>query len=264
MTDPIMAPQTDPYRQIDELYDAEHASFDDDVDLYLAMAKEVDGPILELGCGTGRILVPLANAGAQVTGIDSSPVMLRRARQALASLDDDTGVQLANLDMRNADQAPGGPFALVIYSLNGLMHLDTQAGQIASLRSVGKSLADGGMVLIDIMNPSPDYLEQIAGAALLEWTGQSADGSVIQKWAHREIDVHAQSIETRLWYDLTSVSGELNRLHTGFTLRYLHLAELSLMLREAGFGEPTAYGSYQLDPLDSQSERMIVTAEKQA
>lgn len=253
----------DPYRQIDELYDAEHAGFDDDIELYLALAEELDGPILELGCGTGRVLIPLAEAGGQVTGIDLSPVMLQRAESALALLEDADGVHLAQIDMRKADEAPGGPFALAIYSLNGLMHLETQDDQIASLRAVAQSLADGGSVLIDLMNPAPDYLERMAGSTVLEWTSYGGDGSTIQKWAHRDVDIHAQTIETRLWYDLTSPTGGLSRLHTGFTLRYLHLPELTLMLREAGFEAPVSYGSYRLDPLDGSSERMIVTAEKQ-
>ncbi len=252
----------DPYHQIDELYDAEHSAFEEDVDLYLAMAEEIDGPLLELGCGTGRVLIPLAEAGFSITGIDTSAVMLKPAKEAVASLSPDGAVHLVRLDMREANKAPGGPFGLAMFSLNGLMHIESQHDQIAALRSVAAALSDDGSVVIDLMNPTPDYLEQISGATVLEWSGKIADGSMVQKWAHREVDVHAQTIDTQIWYDLTSEAGNLTRLHTSFTLRYLHLAELSLMLQEAGFGEPTSFGSYRLDPLDAQSERMIVTAEK--
>ena len=63
----------DPYAELPDLYDLEHAGFSDDVELYLRLAEVVGDPILELGCGTGRVLAPLAAAGHRITGIDRSP-----------------------------------------------------------------------------------------------------------------------------------------------------------------------------------------------
>src|SRR5918994_6332077 len=73
----------DPYAELPDLYDLEHAGFSDDVELYLRLAEVVGDPILELGCGTGRVLAPLAAAGHRITGIDRSRSMLDRARSAL-------------------------------------------------------------------------------------------------------------------------------------------------------------------------------------
>src|SRR5918993_5294276 len=73
----------DPYAELPDLYDLEHAGFSDDVELYLRLAEVVGDPILELGCGTGRVLAPLAAAGHRITGIDLSPPMLERARATL-------------------------------------------------------------------------------------------------------------------------------------------------------------------------------------
>src|SRR3954469_8100244 len=73
----------DPYAELPEVYDLEHASFADDVDLYLRLAEVVGDPVLELGCGSGRVLLPLAEAGYRVTGIDRSAPMLERAHQAV-------------------------------------------------------------------------------------------------------------------------------------------------------------------------------------
>ena len=73
----------DPYAELPELYDLEHAGFTEDIELYLRLAEVVGDPILELGCGTGRVLAPLAAAGHRVTGIDRSRPMLDRARSAL-------------------------------------------------------------------------------------------------------------------------------------------------------------------------------------
>jgi hypothetical protein len=112
------------------------------------------------------------------------------------------------------------------------------------------------------MNPAPEYLERIAGRTSLDWQGTLDDGRRVLKWGHREVSIHDQTVDTTIWYDLTEGDGGVSRIHTGFTLRYVHLSELALMLNMSGFGPPSVYGSYELDPLDAQSERLIVTAEK--
>src|SRR5215217_5506482 len=106
----------DPYAEIPELYDLEHAGFTEDVGLYLRLAEVVGDPILELGCGTERVLGPLAAAGNRVTGIDRSRPMLDRARSVLQAHSSATSqrMTLVEGDMADAESAPGGPFGLVI------------------------------------------------------------------------------------------------------------------------------------------------------
>jgi SAM-dependent methyltransferase len=254
--------EPDPYRLIGELYDAEHGEFDEDIELLLSVTEELDGPILELGCGSGRILLPLAEAGHSVTGLDSSPAMLERARRRIGDADPELSIELVEVDMRSTEAVSEGAFALVVYSLNGFMHLTAQQDQLGSLEAANRSLGPQGMVFFDLMNPAPEYLERIAGMTTLDWKGGLADGRQVLKWSHREVDIHEQTISTSIWYDLTGNDGRLQRLHTEFTLRYVHLSELTLMLNQTGFGSPSAYGSYELDPLGAHSERLIVTAEK--
>ncbi|HYJ12408.1 MAG TPA: class I SAM-dependent methyltransferase [Thermomicrobiales bacterium] len=258
----LLSGATDPYRLIDELYDAEHDGFDEDIELLLAVTEDLDGPILELGCGSGRVMLPLAEAGHQVTGVDVSPVMLERARGRVKAVNPKLSIQLAEMDMRSTDPDLGSSFAMAVYSLNGFMHLTAQDDQLRSLQAVHRSLAPSGMVFLDLMNPVPEYLERIAGHTSLDWSGVLGDGRQVLKWSHREVDIHEQTIDTSIWYDLTGNDGQVSRVHTKFVVRYVHLSELDLMLQLAGFGSPTAYGSYELDPLHAQSERLIVTAEK--
>ena len=134
----------DPYAELPELYDLEHAGFTEDIDLYLRLAEVVGDPILELGCGTGRVLAPLAAAGNRITGVDRSRPMLDRARSAL-QVRDTAGdllqrVTLVVGSMTEAERAPGGPFGIVIFSLNGLMHVSAVAGQRAALASARQAL----------------------------------------------------------------------------------------------------------------------------
>ena len=251
----------DPYHTIAGLYDLEHDPFHDDIDLLVMLANAVGDPILEMGCGSGRILLPLADAGFRVVGLDSSPTMLDRARARLSETNAESKVTLHPGDMEDATLAPGGPFGMVIFSLNSLMHLYTQESQVTALRNAYRALDPRGQLVIDIANPGPDYLSSLAAAPTLEWSSQLADGSAVDKWTHRKIRHVDQVIETTIWYDTASTEGVLSRLRTSFDLRYVHYGELRLMLDQAGFTDTRAYGSYELDPLDDGSDRIFITAE---
>lgn len=251
---------SDPYAQIAEFYDLEHAGFRDDLDLLLSIADIVGGPILELGCGSGRVLLPLAEAGHDVTGIDQSPSMLERARAALSEHPTQGTVSILQGSMREADSVPGGPFGLVIFSLNALMHLSAAEQQVA-LGAANRALDPRGQLILDLMLPTPEHLAALAGGPSLEGTWELPDGSVVDKWAYRSIQHTTQIIDTVLWYDRVADDGVVHRTRTRFPLRFVHPSELELMLERAGFTEIRMYGSYELDPLDDASDRLLVTAE---
>jgi SAM-dependent methyltransferase len=253
----------DPYAELPDLYDLEHAGFSDDIELYLRLAEVVGDPILELGCGTGRVLAPLAAAGHRITGIDRSRAMLDRAR---ATLQTQAGsllrrVTLAEGSMTEAERAPGGPFGLVIYSLNGLMHVSTMAGQRAALESARRALDPRGMLVIDVLNPTPELLTTLDGRVQHEGSWRESEGTVIDRFSAQTHDSAEQRIDTELWYDLTDLKGHIRRVRSGFPMRYLVASELTLLLEVSGFVEWQRYGSYDLDPFDDRSDRLIVTAE---
>jgi SAM-dependent methyltransferase len=251
----------DPYAELPEVYDLEHASFADDVDLYLRLAEVVGDPVLELGCGSGRVLLPLAEAGYRVTGIDRSAPMLERAQQAVEAAGVGDRVTLVPMEMRDAAQAPGGPFGLVIVSLDGFLHLATQTEQRAVLTACRQALDPRGMLVVDALNTNPELLAGFDGRVQHEGNWQQPDGNTVTRFAARLHSPAAQRIETELWYDLADVEGALRRVRTSFGLRYVTAAELELMLELSGFVEWQLYGSYDLDPFEDESGRIIVTAE---
>jgi SAM-dependent methyltransferase len=250
----------DPYARIPELYDMEHDEFADDADFYLNCIEIVGDPVLELGCGTGRILRPIAEAGFQVTGIDQSAAMLERARARLGSDLSDT-VRLVHGPMQDCDSAPGGPFGLVILSLNGLLHLTGPRSQRRTLAAARRALDPRGQLLIDVFNPTPGLLAAFDRSLVHEGSWAKNDIEVVEKFSSRSVDYSEQLIHSRIWYDLTKPDGSVVRTATEFDLRYVYRHELELMLELAGFAEWQIYGSYDLDPFDDHSERMIIAAE---
>lgn len=257
------SPVDDPYQSIAELYDLEHTTFDGDVDILLNFAQVVGDPILEVGCGSGRLLLPLAESGYQVTGIDTSRPMLDRAETLVGEHSLGDRVSLVQADMRRADTVSGGPFGLVIFSLNSLMHLTTPADQRAALEAARRSLDPRGQLIIDVMNPTAAEIAHLLGGPHLEGSWKLHDGSTIDKWSHRRATDQSQVLDTLLWYDRSFPDGTLTRTRTSFPLRYIHPSELALMLEVSGFIEPIFYGSYDLDPFEPDSERLFVTAEVQ-
>ena len=258
---PPASSDRDPYSQLPDLYDLEHASFDEDLDLYLQLAEVVGDPVLELGCGSGRVLLALAAAGHRVTGLDRSQPMLDRAASGVADAGLSSRVSLHLGQMRDAGQVSGGPFGLVLVPLNGLLHLTTIADQRATLGAIHDALDPRGQLVIDLLNPSPDALHAFNHALTHEGEWQLDNGDRVDKFAARSLISSEQLIRTDLWYDQVRGDGTFQRTATRFDMRYLHRAELELLLELTGFTDWQVYGSYDLEPFDDQAERIIVTAE---
>ena len=249
----------DPYRDIVEYYDLEHDHFHDDIDLIERLVQTVGDPVLELACGTGRVLAPLARPGRRLTGIDSSPAMLIAARRRL-----DKAVGEITLREAAMTDLPieNGKFGMVILALNGLLHATTSAEQRLVLREGFRSLDPRGMLYLDVANPAQAWPLSGPQPVLSAGTWVSAIGERVQKFQSVTVDPISQVVSTDNWYDVVDQTDGLQRLHSSFTLRYIHAAELELMLELAGFVEWHIYGSYELDPITTESPRIIALAEK--
>lgn len=256
-----LPPSQDPYANIAEFYDLEHDDFEDDIDLYRNLASVVGDPVLELGCGTGRVLAPLAAAGHRVTGVDASRPMLDRAEARLESIDQRDRVQLQHTSFEQLGVVPGSPFGLAIVALNGLMHVtsfEAQRDMLCTLRSL---LDPRGMLVIDLLHATPAALQALDQTVTHDGSWELEDGSHLSKMANRRILPADQRIDTELWYDRTATNGVIHRTISAYSMRWLHRSELELMLELGGYAEWHVYGSYELDPLTGDSDRLIVTAE---
>ena len=138
------------------LYDA--FQYDADLPWYLELAAAQGGRVLELACGSGRVLLPLARAGHEVVGLDSSPHMLALAREQLDAEEPAVAgrVRLQQGDMREFQL--GQTFELAIIAARSFAYLLTRADQQHALAAVAAHLRPGGLLALDLLNPPPAWL----------------------------------------------------------------------------------------------------------
>ncbi len=148
----------DTMNRIARFFDAEYADYMEDLPALQAYAQRTGGPLLELGCGTGRLLIPLAQAGYQVTGVDLSDAMLDLARAKIAAAGMADRVTLMQGDYASAPL--GGPYQLAFCVMNTFLHLLTTDEQLAALRHWRRHLAPRGLLLLDLFQPVVKILEQ--------------------------------------------------------------------------------------------------------
>jgi len=248
-----------PYAEIAALYDLEHDRFGDDLDLIRYIVETVGDPVLELGCGTGRVLAHLIDLNMRLTGVDDSPQMLDRARTRLEGY---PSINFVEADM-DATGLPDDMFGVVVLALNTLMHASTLDKQRGVLAEAFRVLDPRGQLFVDLPNPLSGALDFVDHQVVHEgsWS-DSPHGKSVSKFSARVINRADQIVQTHVWYDIVAEVGRLSRIHTSFDLRYLDPAELFLMLELAVFVEPKFYGTYELDSFTDSSPRLIVTAEK--
>ncbi len=256
-------PLLDAMNRAARFFDADFAGYEDDLPILEAYAQRTGGPILELGCGTGRALIQLARAGYTVTGVDLSPAMLALARAKAEQAGVAERMTWVQGDYGDAPLA--GPYRLAFTVMNTFLHLSTQAEQVRALKHWCESLAPGGLLLIDILHPDAGQLAGLDGR--LEWWKTWVDpqtGNTVSKFVIRTVDLAAQTMHNMFLYDEVGADGLVRRTPVPFDLRYVGRYEMALLLDRAGFAIEALYGDWDLGPFESESSRMIWVARRRA
>ena len=182
-----------------ELYDLDCGEFADDLPFYENLARRGDGPVLELGTGTGHAAIPLARAGFEVWGIDSSEAMLDRAR---SKAEDAENPRFIAGDMR--DFQLGRTFDLIFAGLGAFHHLLTSNDQLACLRCVADHLAPNGLFVCDLRPLLHEDWEAGESAPLLhDWTrSHPRTGETVTKLRSVRPDTALHTNPTPLIYAL--------------------------------------------------------------
>lgn len=248
------------YEAVARFYDADHSGFADDLPFYRELARRTGGRVLEVMCGSGRLLAPLAQAGLRLTGTDSSPAMLNLARARVATAGVAARVTLEAGDIRS--DTPSGSYNLAFVALNGFMHLVTVDEQLAALQRMRDALAPGGLLALDVFNPHARALADCNGELTLDRVFRLENGNRVHKFVAQRADLAEQLNYVTFFYDECDESGMVRRTSQHMTLRWHYRYELEHLLERAGFRVEAVYGSYDLDPLRADSDTMLVVAHR--
>ena len=240
------------------LYDA--FAFDDDVPFYEELARGQGQRVLEVACGSGRVLLPLVKAGFEVVGVDVSPHMLAVAREKLAAAN--RHAELVQDDMRTFRLARRD-FDLALVAVKSFAYLTETEDQLRCLRSIYEHLRPGGRFAIDLLHPYPDWI----GAR-----DKSMRDDLLQRVPDRgftlsrvesvvSTDLSRQVRVIRSIYEVIDDNGAvINKRFVEWPFRWIHRFEAEHLLQRAGFEVEAVYGGYKREPFTSDSAVMLFVA----
>jgi SAM-dependent methyltransferase len=229
-----------PYDAIVQLYDPWSRSVTEDVGFYVAEARKADGPVVELGVGTGRIAVPIAQKGVHVIGIDSSAAMLESCRRRARAAGVEKRLDLRLGDLRDPPVRAHEGIEAVLCPFRSYLHLPDDIARRDALRAVHRLLPPGGRLVFDVFAPAADDIADTHG-----------------RWLEREPGIHERAEwdeEARtLTLSVRGPSGE-----TTMALAWISAGEWQGLLEAAAFVVEACYGWFDRSPYDGGEDMIFV------
>jgi SAM-dependent methyltransferase len=253
-------PWTEPAQA--ELYDL--FPFSGDLPLYLELAAAQGGNVLELCCGTGRVLVPLAQGGNRVVGVDISPPMLALAQRKLDAAGPTVAerAQLVVGDLRTVDL--GGGFDLALVAVKSFAYLTERADQQRALNAIAAQLRPGGLLALDLLHPSLEWLARAPGSLHQDLLQHHPERGITLARTETAVstDLARQVRVIRSVYEIVAADGSLTKRFVEWPFRFTYRFEAELLLEQAGLTVEAVYGGYQREPFRSDSPLMLLLARR--
>jgi SAM-dependent methyltransferase len=253
--------------ELPELYDHVPLYRDrKDLAFYVDLCRAAHGEVLELGCGTGRLLIPAAEAGCTITGLDQSGFMLKRCREKLLARAPEVQkrVTLVEADMTNFNLDRS--YGLATVPFRPLQHLVSVAEQLSLLACVHRHLQPGGKLALDVFHPHLTMLASEVSQEETEDTPETtlADGRRMRRTFRVPAKRRAeQTNDVELIYYVRDPAGATTRIVQAFPMRYYFRFELEHLLVRSGFQVQNLFGDFDKSPFTDSSPEMIVIATRE-
>ena len=228
-----------------DIYDLVYSYVREDIPFYVEEALRSKGPVIELGCGTGRVAIPIAEAGVGITGLDFSEAMLEVARSKAGRLQgNDSLLTLASIPFR------------------GFLSLLTVEDQVKTLLNIRRHLASDGRLILNFFVPDIDTLTQEGDVPYhLRDVTDPDTGARLVLWNQTSCDAHNQVLSTRIIIESLDHDGAVSkRIYRDLQLRYIYRWEMHHLLKICGYEVLDLYGDFDRSPFDETSGEMVWVA----
>lgn len=249
-----------------DIYDLQYEGYEEDIPFYVGEAQRATSPVLELACGSGRVTIPIAQAGVEVVGLYSSPEMLAVAQQKVAQLSPEVKGRIHLLEGDMRDFSLDERFGLIMIPFRSFLLLLSVEDQKQALRNIYRHLRPDGRLTLNIFVPDLGMIASHSsplGEPLrrLKEVKDPEPGHQIMMWETRHHDQHRQIIENLFIYEELDETGVVvKRTYRPLRLRWVYRYEMEHLLDLCGFRVEELYGGFDRQPFDEKSREMIWVA----
>lgn len=255
------------YNRVALLYDyftAENAVTTNDVPFYVEEAQKAGSPVLELACGTGRVLIPIAESGVQITGLDYSTEMLAVAQNKVnqRAPEVQNRIQLVQGDMRDFELSQR--FHLIFIPFRSFLHLQTPEDQRAALLNIRKHLTENGRLILGLFDPSLHIISEHFGSlgSAVKRLGKFTypeTGREYLLWSSRQYHPQEQTVDEYFIFEELDEAGRVvSKQYFALKLRYAYRYEMQYLLELCGYTIDALYGDFQRGPFRYAAEQIWV------
>ena len=245
-----------------DYYDLFFTGLKGDVAFYVEEARKAGSPVLELGCGTGRLLIPIAESGVEIVGLDASKDMLSVIRREISALDEQVQSQIEIVEGDMTGFSLGRQFSLIMIPCRAFLHLLTPEEQRAALLCIREHLADDGKLIMNVFDPRLDVLLDDPNApGRTEEMIDPKSGNRVTMRCSAVHDLQRQVLEADFAFEEFDSEGKrISRVHAPLTLRWIYRWEMQYLLELCGFTVEALHGDFERGPFRYGEEQIWVAS----
>lgn len=244
---------------VPEVYDLMEGDFEDDIPHVLRLAEQTGGPVLDLGSGTGRLTLPLLRAGHTVFALDSDERMQKLLAEKAENLDPEDRARLSAIGSDLLDFRTPEPARLAVCSTNTFLYLGSLEAQRRALSAIRSSLAEGGLLWLDVFVPKPN---PSAAEPYLAARTDPDTGRLLLYGAQSRDDHFTGQSHVNAFTIVFRGQMRPEMYVQSWTYAWLHPNELRLLLESEGFVLERLMGDYEGEEADDTSVQMIAIARR--
>jgi SAM-dependent methyltransferase len=235
-----------------------------DIEFYKEYAKKTGSNVLELGCGTGRVALTLAEVGINVTGVDLSDSMLEMFNEKLSTTNKELADKITLVKGNMADFKLNKNFGLIIAPFRAFQAL-TEDGDIkGSINCITEHLTEDGLFIINVFRPYKVLDESWCYEETIQWEriDEKSGSKIVKKHWGDKIDTENQIIYPHYGFEITDSDGKFQRIEDHLKLKYYYADQLKDYLKMGGLTIVEEYGWYDKSSIENGRELIYVCKRK--